>query len=325
MTGTDRPSQHTVDARSVVGVSIKDDVREFLTTRRAKITPEQAGLPVFGDNRRVPGLRREEVALLAGVSADYYIRLERGNLSGVSEQVLDSLARALRLDEAERTHLFDLARASTGPVRGTRRAAASQVRPGIYRVLESMNGPAYVRNHRMDVLAANPLAVALYDGILSPDRLPLNLARLLFLDDRAVSLFLDWDVVADDAAAALRIQAGHNPHDKGLTDLVGELVTKSEDFRMRWARHNVKHHRTATKGIHNSLVGDIELTGEALELAGDGLVIVTYVAEPDSAAAQALDFLATWTESPDANTTRAVRGLPTRRLPARNEGGPCDR
>jgi transcriptional regulator with XRE-family HTH domain len=168
--------------RNVVKVSIKDDVREFLTTRRARVTPEQAGLPRYGDKRRVPGLRREEVALLAGVSADYYIRLERGNLAGVSDQVLDALAQALRLDDAERTHLFDLARASTGPVRGSRRAAVSKVRPGVLRILESLNGPAYVRNARMDILAANDTALALYDGIL--DRLPLNLARFLFLDDR---------------------------------------------------------------------------------------------------------------------------------------------
>ena len=142
----------------MVWVSIKDDVREFLTTRRAKVTPEQAGLPTFGDKRRVPGLRREEVALLAGVSADYYIRLERGNLAGVSEQVLDALARALRLDEAERAHLFDLARAAAGPVRGSRRTAVSKVRPGVLRILESVSGPAYVRNARMDILAANDTA-----------------------------------------------------------------------------------------------------------------------------------------------------------------------
>jgi len=278
----------------VIRVSIKDDVREFLTTRRAKVTPEQVGLPTFGDKRRVPGLRREEVALLAGVSADYYIRLERGNLAGVSEQVLDALAQALRLDDAERTHLDDLARASAGPVRGSRRAAVSKVRPGVLRILETLSGPAYVRNARGDILAANDTANALYDGILDRDRLPLNLPRFLFLDDRAPTFFLDWDTVADDSVAALRIQAGHNPHDKSLTDLVGELATKSEEFRTRWARHNVKHHRTAPKRLHNSLVGDIQLTGEAMDLAGDGLTIIAYTAEPDTPAAEALRFLASW-------------------------------
>jgi hypothetical protein len=276
----------------VVLVSIKDDVREFLTTRRAKFSPEQVGLPTFGDKRRVPGLRREEVALLAGVSADYYIRLERGNLAGVSDQVLDALARALRLDDVERTHLFDLARACAGPVRGSRRAAVSKVRPGVLLILESLHGPAYVRNARMDILAANDTAYALYDGIL--DRLPLNLARFLFLDDRAPAFFLDWDTVADDAVASLRAQAGHNPHDKSLTDLVGELATRSDEFRTRWARHNVKHHRTAPKRLHNTLVGDLQLTGEAMELAGDGLTIITYTAEPDSPSAEALRFLTNW-------------------------------
>jgi transcriptional regulator with XRE-family HTH domain len=276
-------------------VSIKDDVREFLTTRRAKVTPERVGLPTFGDKRRVPGLRREEVALLAGVSVDYYVRLERGNLGGVSEQVLDALAMALQLDDAERAHLFDLARASTGPVRGSRRAAVSKVRPGVLRILEAIQTPSYVRNARMDILAANELALALYAGVLDRDHLPLNLARFLFLDQRAPTVFLDWDTVADDSVAALRAEAGRHPHDKSLTDLVGELATRSEEFRTRWARHNVKHHRIAAKRLHSALVGDIELTGEAMDLAGDGLVVITYTAEPDSPAAQALRFLASWT------------------------------
>ncbi|WP_328519774.1 helix-turn-helix transcriptional regulator [Kribbella sp. NBC_00359] len=287
-------------------MSIKDDVREFLTSRRAKVTPEQAGLPTFGDKRRVTGLRREEVALLAGVSADYYTRLERGNLAGVSEQVLDSLARALRLDDAERAHLFDLARASTGPVRGSRRAAVSKVRPGVLLILESLSTPAYVRNARTDILAANDLAFALYDGILDRERLPLNLAKFLFLDQRAPEFFLDWENIADDSVAALRAEAGRSPHDKSLTDLVGELATRSDEFRTRWARHNVKYHRTAAKRLHNSLVGDLEVTGEAMELAGDGLVIITYTTEPGSPAAETLRFLSSWaTRHADAPPNRA--------------------
>lgn len=291
-------------------VSTKDDVREFLTSRRAKVTPEQAGLPTFGDKRRVTGLRREEVALLAGVSADYYIRLERGNLAGVSEQVLDALARALRLDDAERAHLFDLARASTGPVRGSRRTAVSKVRPGVLRILDSLTTPAYVRNARTDILAANDIAFALYDGILDRDRLPLNLARFLFLDHRGPDFFLDWQTIADDSVAALRAEAGRNPHDKSLTDLVGELATRSDEFRTRWARHNVKYHRTATKRLHNSLVGDLELTGEAMELAGDGLVIITYTAEPDSPAAEALRFLSSWATNQHATAPVRDQGTP---------------
>jgi transcriptional regulator with XRE-family HTH domain len=278
----------------VKAVSIKEDVRQFLTSRRAKVTPQQAGLQTFGGKRRVAGLRREEVALLAGVSADYYTRLERGNLAGVSDQVLDALARALLLDDAERSHLFDLARASTGPVRGSRRTAVSKVRPGVLRILESLATPAYARNARTDILAANNLAIVMYDGILDRDQFPLNLAKFLFLDRRALGFFLDWDTVADDSVAALRAEAGRNPHDKSLTDLVGELATRSDEFRTRWARHNVKPHRTAVKRLHNSLVGDIELTGEAMDLPGDGLVIITYTAEPGSPAAEALRFLSSW-------------------------------
>ncbi len=275
-------------------MSTQHDVQEFLTTRRAKITPEQAGLPTFGNTRRVPGLRREEVALLAGVSADYYVRLERGNLRGVSEQVLEALARALQLDEAEREHLLDLARASAGPVRGSRRTSVSKVRPGVLRILESMSNPAYARNGRGDILAANNSGFALYDGIFDRDTLPLNLARFLFLDPRADAFYRDWDQVADDMVAAMRQEAGRNPQDKGMSDLVGELATRSEEFSTRWARHNVKHHRTAKKRIHHQMLGDLEVTGEAMHLVGDGLVIITYTAEPDSPAAEALRFLASW-------------------------------
>lgn len=279
-------------------------MREFLTSRRAKVTPEQAGLPTYGDKRRVLGLRREEVALLAGVSADYYIRLERGNLAGVAEQVLDALARALRLDEAERTQLFDLARAATGPVRGSRRAAVSRVRPGVLRILETIHAPAYVRNGRLDILAANPTAVALYGGVLGT--LPVNLARFHFLDDRASSLFVEWDDVADGAVAALRGEAGRNPHDKSLSDLIGELVTRNPDFAVRWAKHDVKLHRSAAKTLHNDLVGDVALTGEALELPGDGLVVITYTAEPDSSATEALRFLSSWATSRSVTGTTAA-------------------
>lgn len=278
-------------------MSIQHDVKEFLTTRRAKITPDLAGLPTFGDKRRVPGLRREEVALLAGVSADYYVRLERGNLRGVSEQVLDALARALQLDEAEREHLFDLARASVGPVRGSRRTSVSHVRPGVLRVLDSMSNPSYVRNERGDILAANSSGFALYDGILDRDKLPVNLARFLFLDARATEFYLDWPLIADDMVAAMRQVAGSNPHDKSMTDLVGELATQSHEFSTRWARHNVRHHRSARKRIHHHLLGDLDVTGEALELPGEGLVIITYTADPDSPTAEAIGFLASWAPS----------------------------
>jgi transcriptional regulator with XRE-family HTH domain len=272
------------------------DVREFLMSRRSRITPAQAGLPAYGGTRRVAGLKREEVAMLTGVSTEYYARLERGNLRGVSESVLESLAAALQLDEAERAHLLDLAKAAA-PSRasGTRRVRA-EVRPSVERILAGMTGtPAYVRNSRMDVVAANSVCFALYAGILSPDTLPLNLARFMFLDPRSRDFFLEWDTLADDLAAALRTEAGRNPHDRALNSLIGDLATGSTEFSTRWARHNVRFHRSARKTLHNPLVGDIELTGDSLELPGEGLTLIAYTAEPGSHAQEQLDFLTSWT------------------------------
>jgi len=243
----------------------RDEVREFLISRRAKITPDRAGLPAYGGNRRVPGLRREEVALLAGVSIDYYIRLERGNLSGVSESVLDSLASALQLDEAERVHLFDLARAANSTVRTRRRPGPQQVRASVQQTLDAMAGvPAYVRNARRDILAANRLGYALYSEMYLDPARPVNVARFVFLDPRAHTFFLDWPRAADDIVAVLRSEAGRNPYDRSLTDLVGELSTRSDQFASRWATHNVRFHRTGFKDIHHPVVGELHLTFEAM-------------------------------------------------------------
>jgi transcriptional regulator with XRE-family HTH domain len=277
-------------------VDTRSDIREFLTSRRAKITPDQVGLPIYGDNRRVPGLRREEVALLAGVSVDYYTRLERGNLSGVSESVLDALARALQLDEAERSHLFDLARAAqTTPATRRRRPAKQRIRPGVQRILDAMTGaPAFVRNGRLDILAANQLGYALYATYVSPGR-PANTARFVFLDPRAEDFYFDWDHVANEVVAILRSEAGRDPHDRGLSDLVGELSMQSEAFRTKWAAHNVRFHDTGVKRLHHPVVGDLELTYEAMELSADtGLTMFAYTAEPGSKSEQALDLLASW-------------------------------
>ncbi len=273
----------------------RDDVREFLTTRRARRSPAETGLPAYGDNRRVPGLRRSEVAMLAGVSVEYYTRLERGNLSGVSESVLESLATALALDEAERAHLIDLARAAGPSNQMRRRTQTGRVRPSIQRVLDALTTPAYARNACMDILAANSLGFALYTDILTSATLPLNLSRFLFLDPRAREFFLDWASVADDAVASLRSEAGRNPFDRNLSDLVGELATRSDDFRTRWARHDVRLHRTAVKRIRNPVIGEIELTGDAFELSGDGITVIVYTAPAGSQAQQRLDFLASWT------------------------------
>jgi transcriptional regulator with XRE-family HTH domain len=279
----------------------RSEIREFLASRRARITPGQAGLPAYGVNRRVPGLRREEVALLAGVSVDYYTQMERGNLGGVSDGVLDALAGALQLDEAERAHLINLARTATTPTRARARSGPERVRPSVQRLLEAMTGvPAYVRTGRLDILGVNRLGSALYAPVLAGQRLPVNLARFLFLDPRAGDFYVDWDKTANDAVAILRGQAGRNPYDRRLSDLVGELSTRSQEFRARWGAHNVRLHRSGRKQLHHPVVGDLELTYEALELPADpGLTMITYTAEPGSASQEALDFLASWAATLD--------------------------
>lgn len=298
----------------------RDEVRDFLTTRRERLTPEQAGVPFYGGKRRVKGLRREEVAMLAGMSTDYYTRLERGNLTGVSHPVLEALARALQLDEAERAHLFDLAdtansseKAAAGrPAR--RSASRAGVRQGVQRILDTIHAPAYVRNARMDILATNRLGHALFADAYG-NRGGFNLARYLFLDPRSQQFYREWQTVAADSVAALRTEAGRNPYDRALTDLIGELSTRSEQFRTWWAAHNVKLHYTATKIMHHAIAGDLELTGEALHLPGDpGLTIITYTYEPASPTEQAIAFLASWsTREPAANNS----DQPTRPDPGR--------
>ena len=276
------------------------DIREFLTSRRAKITPDEAGLLAFGTNRRVKGLRREEVAMLAGISAEYYTRFERGNASGASDEVIEGVARALQLDDAERTHLFDLVRTANASFRTTRRRPTQErVRPVIQRILDSISAPAYVRNGRLDLLAANPLGRALYVPVFeSPSGLP-NMARFIFLDESATDFFPDWEKIASDAVAILRAEVGRDPYDKTLSNLVGELSTRSHEFRVRWAAHNVKFHRTGTKVLHHPVVGDLTLDYEAMELPGDsGQRILVYSAEPRSPAQQALDLLASWASGP---------------------------
>jgi transcriptional regulator with XRE-family HTH domain len=251
-------------------VDARSEIREFLTSRRAKIAPEQAGLRTYGGQRRVPGLRREEVALLAGVSAGYYTRLERGNASGVSESVLEALARALQLDEAERAHLFDLARAAGSTPRRRRRPAPQWVRPSVQSILDAITGaPAFVRNGRLDILAANRLGRAFYaEHFDSPHGHP-NSARFIFLDARATDFYVDWEQVATDAVAILRSEAGRDPYDRDLSELVGELSTRSETFRTRWAAHNVRFHDTGSKRFQHPVVGDLSLTFETMKLAAD--------------------------------------------------------
>jgi len=277
-------------------VDNRSEIREFLASRRARITPEQAGLPVFGGTRRVPGLRREEAAMLAGVSVDYYTRLERGNLKGVSETVLDALARGLQLDGAERAHLFDLARAAGPTTARPRRPSPQKIRPSVQRILDAMTGAlAFAQNGRLDVLAANALGRALYSEMFADPARPANLARFVFSNPRSPDFFADWDRAANDTVAILRSEAGRDPNDRGLSDLVGELSTRSEEFRTRWAAHNVRIHRAGVKHVRHPVVGDLELTYEMMELSADpGLSILTYSAEPGTSSEDALRLLGSW-------------------------------
>jgi transcriptional regulator with XRE-family HTH domain len=281
----------------------RQDASEFLRLRRERITPDQAGLPTWGERRRVKGLRREEVALLAGVSVEYYIRLERGNLAGASDSVLDAVATALQLDDAERAHLHDLARIAghrNRPVRAPRRS----VRPQVQWLLDSMNDTAaYVRNARMDILASNLLGGALYAPVFEMTR-P-NISRFVFLDPRSREFFIEWEKVAGESAATLRTLAGENPYDPGLTELVGELSTRSDQFRTLWAAHNVRQHRAGSKRIHHPVVGDMTLSYESMDLTADsGLRLNAYVAEPGTSSAEALSMLASWISSPAEAVSR---------------------
>ncbi len=284
-------------------MDVRGEIRDFLTTRRARITPEQAGLQVFG-RRRVPGLRREEVALLAGLSVDYYVRLERGNLGGASDSVLNALSDALRLDEAEHAHLLDLARASQPATRARRRAASPTVRPSIQRLLDAMTtAAAFAENGRLDALGANRLGRALYPALFSGQegvagRRPANWARFVFLDPRAPDFYGDWSRAAEDCVAILRTELGRQPRDRALSDLVGELATRSEPFRTLWAAHDVRLHAKGVKRFHHPLVGELELNFDRLEISADpGLMIVAYTAEPGSRSAESLALLASWEAS----------------------------
>lgn len=279
------------------------DIRDFLTSRRARLTPQEVGLPDFGGRRRVPGLRREEVALLAGMSVEYYVRFERGNASGISEGIIDGVSRALRLDDTERAHLHDLVRAANDGVRPVRRRAPARPRtiaPSVQQLLDAMTEvPALVQDGRLDVLGTNAMARALFSPMFADvDRTP-NFARYLFLDPRSASFYLDWEDSADELVALLRIETGRAPFDRELSDLVGELATRSEPFRALWGAHDVREHRTGRKRLRHEIVGPVELEYQALDVAGGpGLQLVAFTAEPGSASATALQLLGNLTSVP---------------------------
>jgi transcriptional regulator with XRE-family HTH domain len=290
----------------MAATDLRTEIREFLSSRRARIAPEDTTLPAYGGNRRVKGLRREEVALLAGISVDYYVRMERGRLAGASPGVLDAVASALKLDEAERLHLFHLARQSGNPSERRRRTAEATVRPALQQVLDAMaDAPAWIRNARFDVLATNQLARALYSPMLADPRRPANVARFVYLyADAASALFVDYDRIARDVAAKLRMEAGRNPHDDELVALVGELSTRSELFRKRWASHDVRVLRSGRKRLHHPIVGRLDLDYESMELAAEPeMHLNVYTAPPGTPTADSLAVLASWAASQQTPAT----------------------
>lgn len=291
----------------------RHEVQEFLTALRGRLTPERAGVPVFGGERRVPGLRREEVAQLAGVSTAYYTRMERGDLSGVSESVLHSLAVALQIDDAETQHLFDLARTATGGRRQPRTKADTRLSPQIAQLLDTMaDVPAVALSRLGDPLGSNALGRALFPHLLPPDGAPVNTARYLFLDPRSRDFYPDWESVARESVSAMRLLAGQDPGDRHLTALVGELATRSPEFRTWWGSHTVRTHTAGTKRIVHPVVGEMTLGYQTLTVSSASKVrVATYLAEPGTPSADALDLLRSWTATPAGS--EQARTHPTRR------------
>ncbi|GHA63124.1 transcriptional regulator [Streptomyces tauricus] len=278
-------------------INVRTEIQEFLRSRRSRITPDKAGLPTYGGNRRVKGLRREEVALLAGVSVDYYVRMERGALAGTSEGVLDALASVLQLDDAERDHLFHLARQSGAPTGRRRPRPTATVRPALQQVLDAMtDAPAWIRNGRHDVLAMNRLGRALYSPVLADPRRPANTVRFVYLNpDAAKAFFVDYDQITRNAAATLRMEIGRDPHDEELVDLVGELSAGSELFRQQWASQDVRLHGHGSKRVNHPVAGRLDLDFESMDLPTDpGLQLNVYTAPADGPTAGNLALLASW-------------------------------
>lgn len=287
----------------------RSEVREYLISRRARVTPAQVGLPAGTTSRRVEGLRRSEVAALAGVSVEYYTKIERGAIGGASPEILDAIAKALRLDDAERAHLFDLAHAASPVARPPRRRSPKSWTPhsSLQWTLDAVTaGPAFVRNGRMDLLAANPLARAFYQDVYDMPGQPPNIARFTFLDERSPEFYPDWDMFAEVTVAILRTEAGRDPHNKELHDLIGELSTRSDEFRRLWGSHDVRHHGTGVKTFHHSVVGELTLTYEGMQLEAEpGLTLTVYAAEPGSASAERMQLLASWAASEERAATDA--------------------
>ena len=281
----------------------RTELRNFLSTRRARIPPEAAGLAVAGGHRRVPGLRREEVALLAGVSVEYYTRLERGRASGVSDSVLDSIGSVLQLDDVEQSHLRRLIRGASADAAVQGRPAPQELRPSLHYLLDAIEGaPAFIRDGRLNLLGANELGRSLYSphyrahaeaagpteegGVQAAGA---NIARFVFLDEGARTFYTDWEKVAGDIVATLHAEAGRVPDDDSLRELVVELSSGSGHFRRLWEAHDVMDQRAGILRLHHPVVGDVEVFMEATPLAADpGLTLVVLPVAPGSPSARAL-------------------------------------
>lgn len=291
----------------------RDEVREFLMTRRARVSPDAAGIAA-GANRRVAGLRRSEVASLAGVSVEYYAKLERGSIAGASGAVLDAVSRALQLSDAEHAHLLDLARNADGiPSSGRNRRRTTKTgppRPSLQWALASItDSVAVVRDQRQDLIAFNELGRAFYSPLIGDGGRTPNFARFQFLDPAARDFYPDWDLFAEMCVAVIRAEAGRDPHDKGIQDLVGELSTRSEAFRALWAAHNVRTHGTGTKRFRHPVVGELTLVFEELAITAEpGRVLLLYSAEPGSPSAERLRLLASWAASHSPSSQPAEAG-----------------
>lgn len=291
-------------------MSTQEEISSFLTSRRARISPEQAGVPVFTGNRRVPGLRREEVAHLAGVSTDYYSKLERGHTRGASIEVLDAIARALQLDDIEREHLMNLVEVTTSPHRrASRSKSRTVVAPGTQAVLDSLTVPALVQNPRLDFVATNALGAALY-SLPNPittgtgTGVRFNAARFQFLDPRANDFFVDAARAKRNVVALLHQAAGKDPFDEKLIRLIGQLSTQSPEFRALWASHDVIRYQRGTKRYRHPGVGDLEFGYESFDLTTEpGLTMLVYTFEPQSPTAERIALLGSWATTPDTPAT----------------------
>lgn len=282
------------------------EISSFLTSRRARISPEQAGVPAYHGHRRVPGLRREEVAHLAGVSVDYYARLERGKTSGASREVLEAIARALQLDDDELEHLMDLVTITQRRTPGKQISNRSTVRPDVQLVLDSIQAPALIQNARLDRLAFNQIGRALHSLPADGSRDHYNYAEWLFLDSRAKAFHRDYEDAKRNVVALLHTATAQDPHDKGLISVIGTLSTQSPEFRTMWASHEVFRYRTGKKLLTHPDVGDLEFGYESFELSADpGLTMLVFSIEPGSPTDQAMKVLTSWHASEHSHPAQA--------------------